>query len=137
MAAVRQVGTAPELALRRALWSAGLRGYRIAPAVLPGRPDVVFPRWKIAIFVDGAFWHGHPSKFPGDRMSAYWVEKIRRNRARDRSNVRELTKLGWSVVRFWDFEIESEPLTVVRAVRRLIRPSLLAQRRARQGRART
>src|SRR3954469_23963555 len=66
MSRIRRRDTKPELALRRALWRAGLRGYRVDKKTLPGRPDVAWGRARLAVFVDGAFWHGHPSAFtPG------------------------------------------------------------------------
>jgi DNA mismatch endonuclease (patch repair protein) len=117
MAAVRRDGTAPELLLRHALRANGIVGYRLNVRSLPGSPDVVFVGKRIAIFVDGAFWHGHPRKFPEKKMSEYWLQKIERNRARDERASEQLRNLGWKPLRFWDFEVESEPERIVGEIR--------------------
>lgn len=105
MAAVKGRDTRPELALRALLRTAGLTGYRLNYRDLPGRPDVAYTRWKVAVFVDGAFWHGHPSRVNPDRLSEQWLAKIERNRKRDEQVNAELSTLGWTVVRIWDFEL--------------------------------
>lgn len=105
MSRIRSFDTGPEIALRRALWSRGLRGYRLNVRKLPGRPDLSWTRHRVAIFVDGAFWHGHPSAFTAGKSGAYWDKKIKRNMERDRAADLALTDLGWRVGRFWDFEI--------------------------------
>jgi DNA mismatch endonuclease, patch repair protein len=80
MAAIRSKNTKPELALRIALRRAGATGYRLHRRDLPGRPDVAFMRWKVAVFVDGVFWHGHPDFWDPDTASSdYWRTKISRN----------------------------------------------------------
>jgi DNA mismatch endonuclease, patch repair protein len=107
MARVRTRDTAPELALRRALYAAGLRGWRCHPATVTGRPDIAFTRRRVAIFVDGAFWHGHPGYYRG-QSGAFWDAKIARNRARDERVDAELAEAGWRVVRLWDFEVERD-----------------------------
>ena len=106
MARVRTRDTAPELALRRALWAAGVRGWRLHPR-LPGRPDLVWTSKRLAVFVDGAFWHGHPDHYRG-QSGRFWDEKIERNRARDRTVNEQLAAAGWRVLRFWDFELERD-----------------------------
>jgi DNA mismatch endonuclease (patch repair protein) len=117
MAGIRTRDTAPELALRRALWAAGLRGWRCNRRDLPGRPDLAFSKAKLAVFVDGAFWHGHPSKFEPGKSGPFWDEKICRNQARDRAVDQELSGLGWRVLRVWDFEIHREiDATVARVI---------------------
>ena len=107
MARVRQKDTAPELALRRALWAAGLRGWRCHPKGILGRPDLAWLGRRVAVFVDGAFWHGHPDFYWG-QSGKFWDEKIARNRARDARVNAELAESGWTVVRVWDFEIERD-----------------------------
>ena len=107
MAAVRSRDTSPELALRRGLFAAGVRGWRCHRTDLPGRPDISFGRAKLAVFVDGAFWHGHPDHYWG-QSGAFWDEKIERNRLRDREVDRQLRALEWTVVRLWDFEIDRD-----------------------------
>lgn len=107
MSRVRTRDTAPELLLRRALWAIGVRGWRCHRKGLPGRPDISFGPAKVAIFVDGAFWHGHPDHYRG-QSGPFWDEKIAKNRARDRRVDRDLEEAGWEVLRFWDFEVEGE-----------------------------
>lgn len=108
MAAVRQRDTGPELALRRALHRAGARGWRCNYRGAPGRPDVAWPAMEVAVFVDGAFWHGHPSRHRPGRSGAYWDVKIARNVERDRSNDESLLARGWAVLRIWDFDVQQD-----------------------------
>jgi DNA mismatch endonuclease (patch repair protein) len=113
MSSIRGLDTKPELALRRALWRAGIRGWRCNWRAPGGRIDIAFTRWRVAVFVDGAFWHGHPSKWQPGRWTGYWDEKIKRNISRDAVQEQTLRDLGWEIVRAWDFEIEQEPSLVV------------------------
>lgn len=117
MSAVKRRNTGPELALRKALWAAGVRGWRCDYAKAPGRPDLAWPRRKVAIFVDGAFWHGHPSRHKPGRSGKYWDEKIAANAARDRRVDAELRDAGWRVLRLWDFEVNKSLPVAVTAVR--------------------
>ncbi|MYE90703.1 DNA mismatch endonuclease Vsr [Candidatus Poribacteria bacterium] len=110
MRRVKGRDTYPEMLLRKTLFAVGLRGWRCHRSDLPGRPDLAFGKARLAIFVDGAFWHGHPSKYWKGRSSAYWDNKIARNIERDRIATESLLNEGWSVIRFWDFEVESDPL---------------------------
>jgi DNA mismatch endonuclease, patch repair protein len=110
MARVRGRDTGPEMKLRQALYSAGARGWRCHRTSLPGRPDLAFGRARLAVFVDGGFWHGHPSKYWPGRSGAYWDAKIARNQARDRRVDMELANTGWRSLRLWDFEIERDPV---------------------------
>jgi len=107
MARVRTRDTAPEVALRRALWALGVRGWRLHAKDVPGKPDLLFRRARVAVFVDGGFWHGHPSVYHG-QSGAFWDEKIARNRARDERVNAELAATGWMVLRLWDFEVERD-----------------------------
>jgi len=99
--------TKPELALRRLCWAAGLR-YRLH-AKLPGRPDFVFVREKVAVFVDGCFWHGCPLHYvaPATR-SEFWKNKLETNRARDLKVTTDLIASGWLVIRIWEHELKNE-----------------------------
>lgn len=106
MAAIRAKDTKPELALRAALRHAGAPGYRLHRKDLPGRPDAAYIRWKVAVFVDGVFWHGHPDHWdPARASSDYWRTKIARNIERDRAADAQLRERGWTVVRIWDLEV--------------------------------
>ena len=108
MASIGPRDTEPELAVRRALHAAGLR-FRLHAVSLPGRPDLVLPRFRSVVFVHGCFWHRHigcrRSTIPR-RNRAWWVDKLRRNRARDRRNQRALHELGWRVFVVWECEVE-------------------------------
>ncbi len=115
MARVRTRDTAPEVALRRALYAAGVRGWRLHRP-LPGKPDLAFGRARLAVFVDGAFWHGHPDYYRG-QSGEFWDKKIATNRARDERTNRELTSLGWIVLRLWDFEVDKDLAGCVERVR--------------------
>jgi len=116
MASIRKTDTKPELALRSALWASGVRGWRCHTKLL-GTPDVVFRRWKVAVFCDGVWWHGHPAYLPKGRRGPYWDAKIAGNVARDNRVTRELREQGWTVVRVWDVEVLSTP---ARATKRII-----------------
>jgi DNA (cytosine-5)-methyltransferase 1 len=118
MARVKSRGTAPEQLLRRALRKAGLR-FRSCDTKLPGKPDFVLPAQRLAVFVDGDFWHGrqwqtrkHASlegQFAQSKSREYWLRKIRRNMSRDMDNTADLLNKGWSVARFWETEIHRNP----------------------------
>jgi DNA mismatch endonuclease (patch repair protein) len=120
MSRVRGRDTGPELLLRRALFALGVRGWRCHRANLPGKPDIAFGRSRLAVFVDGAFWHGHPSRYWQGRSGPYWDAKIARNQARDRRVDAELQAQGWSVLRLWDFEVEADPAAAAQRVRDLL-----------------
>ena len=104
MRRVRSSATAPELAVRRLVWSLGGR-YRLNRADLPGKPDIVLPRRRLAIFVHGCFWHGHDcprgSRVPKANRD-YWAAKIRRNRDRDAAAGAALQAQGWRVAAVWE-----------------------------------
>jgi DNA mismatch endonuclease (patch repair protein) len=102
--------TKPELALRGALWQSGLRGYRTNLRVAGVRPDVVFTRKRVAVFVHGCFWHSCPecgNALPRSNRS-FWAAKFRRNRERDREKRRILEGEGWQVVELWAHQVSDE-----------------------------
>jgi DNA mismatch endonuclease, patch repair protein len=107
MQATRGRDTAPELALRRELHRRGLR-YRVDTSVIPGlrrRADIVFVRKRVAVFVDGCFWHGCPEHGTQSRSNAaFWRDKITTNVARDSDTDARLRRAGWTVVRVWEHE---------------------------------
>jgi DNA mismatch endonuclease (patch repair protein) len=116
MSRIRRRDTKPELLLRKAVWARGLRGYRLDDRRFPGRPDIAWPRRRVAVFVDGAFWHGHPTAFTPGKSGAYWDEKIARNVDRDRAADAALREIGWIVLRFWDFQAVKECEACVDAI---------------------
>ena len=124
MGRVRHANTEPEITLRQALFRAGLR-YRIKAKVrLPGSPDLVFPRARVVIFVDGCFWHGCPvhGTWPKTNRN-FWASKIKRNRDRDRAADRALRVLGWYPVRIWEHAIRNELARCVARLNRKVRSS--------------
>lgn len=120
MSSIKKRDTRPELALRRALWRGGVRGWRCHVKVT-GTPDLAFTRWKLAVFVDGVWWHGHPDFLPNGRRGPYWDEKIARNMARDRQVDETLAESGWRVLRLWDIDVLRDPDAAVAAVRLALR----------------
>ncbi len=115
MAAIRSQDTKPEILLRKALWRKGAR-YRLHYRAASVRIDIAFPGSRVAVFVDGCFWHGCPEHYrkpPGDKP--YWVAKLERNRSRDARNSQALQEEGWTVLRFWEHEVLSD-VTLVRQV---------------------
>lgn len=119
MASVPSRNTKPEMVVRTALHSAGLR-YRLHDPRLPGKPDIVFPSRKLAIFVHGCFWHGcpHCQKSVGSNQ-AYWLPKLARNAARDQESLAKLRNIGWKVRVVWQCQLKSETKLqkIVRAVK--------------------
>lgn len=115
--------TAPERHLRAELRRKGVRGYRIDLPGIPGRPDVVFTKWRLAVFVHGCFWHRCPHcelKLPV-RNQGFWKEKFEQTIARDERNLRLLEATGWTVLVFWECELQRSVDRCVREVVRLIR----------------
>lgn len=122
--AVRSKDTKPELTLRRALWKRGLR-YRVANRNLPGKPDIVFPTEKVAIFCDGDFWHGRNwdqrrEKLAKGANAQYWIKKIETNRSRDQRTTAELEERGWTVLRFWEGDIMKDVESAADVIQRAV-----------------
>ena len=119
MAANKSRDTQPEMLVRSALHSMGLRFRKHARplAGLRCTADVVFPREKVAVFIDGCFWHGCPEHGGVPRTNnAYWGEKLERNQLRDRRNKRVLSEAGWTVLRYWEHERPDEIANQVRDI---------------------
>ena len=110
MAAVKGKDTKPEMIVRKYLFSRGLR-FRVQVRKLPGTPDIVLPKYKTAIFVNGCFWHGHEGckyfRLPKSNVE-FWKEKIERNIERDKESMQALFDLGWKVVRVWECELRNK-----------------------------
>lgn len=105
MARIRRASTRPEVLLRHAAWAAGLR-YRVDAPTPAGRADLILSGGKIAVFLDGCFWHGCPDHYVRPRTRAtFWASKLRENVLRDRRQTIELEKLGWRVCRVWEHDI--------------------------------
>ena len=110
MSRIRGKNTGPELALRKALWSAGVRGYRLHYTKAPGRPDIAFVGLQLAVFVHGCFWHGCPYCQPKrpKTNTRFWHAKLDRNKQRDQRKVRELRKAGWTVITVWECRLRKD-----------------------------
>jgi len=108
MSRVSQRSTPQEILVRKFLFRNGLR-YRINYKRLPGSPDIVLPRFKIAIFVNGCFWHGHQckgTKLPKSNVE-FWKSKIEANKQRDKNNISELEQLGWNTIAIWQCQLKT------------------------------
>ena len=109
MAAIRGKDTKPEMIVRKFLFSKGMR-YRIQVKNLPGRPDIVLPKYRTVIFVKGCFWHGHEGckyfRLPKSNVE-FWSEKIKTNIARDLKNEARLREQGWRVIRVWECSLKT------------------------------
>jgi DNA mismatch endonuclease (patch repair protein) len=126
MSGIRGTDTAPELLLRKGLHRLGFR-FRLHERRLPGKPDLVFPKFRAALFAHGCFWHGHNCplfKWPSTR-EAFWKDKIEGNRIRDGHNAEALRHLGWRVGCVWECAMKGrnrlEPEAVLRSCARWIR----------------
>lgn len=110
MANVRSKNTKPEMKLRKALFARGYR-YRVNDKRYPGKPDIVLPKYKTVIFVNGCFWHGH-EECGGHRIpksnTEFWANKIRKNRTRDRVVKEQLHLAGWRVITVWECELRKD-----------------------------
>lgn len=119
----RNKDTEPEVLLRRILYASGLR-YRIHMAVAGSTADIVFPRQRVAIFVDGDFWHGCPIHHPADKFggpnAVRWRDKIARTRARDAAATDAAQRAGWRVLRIWECEIRADPVASANRVAELV-----------------
>ena len=111
MAGIRNKNTKPEILIRKLLHAAGFR-FRLHDSKLPGRPDIVLPKYKTAIFVNGCFWHGHENchhfRLPKSKTQ-FWAEKISGNRRRDAARIAELGCANWRVFTIWECAIKGLP----------------------------
>lgn len=116
--------TKPELELRRLLREAGYPGYRLHWKAAPGRPDISYPGRKVAIFVNGCFWHRCPNCQPAEPKahSDFWRQKFALNAERDARKQSELEEAGWTVLTVWECELKQRPSEVVAHVVRALGP---------------
>lgn len=122
MGRIRSTDTKPEVALRKKLWSKGYR-YRKNYKGLPGTPDIVFLKEKVAVFVDGEFWHGYGWEERKKKIRAnknYWLNKIEKNIKKDKEVNKELRSKGWIVLRFWGREIGKDLDKCVQEVEKVL-----------------
>lgn len=124
MRSIKSKDTKIEVILRKALWSKGYR-YRKNYKTLPGNPDIVLTKYKIAIFCDGEFFHGKDWEILKPRLekgknSDFWIDKISRNRKRDDEINKKLLFMGWTVIRFWGDEIKKHTDECVKVIEETI-----------------
>lgn len=111
MSNIRSTDTTPEILVRKMLFAQGYR-YRLHVKELPGKPDIVLPKYNSVIFVHGCFWHLHSECRDGTipkTRTEYWKKKLLGNKSRDKKNIEHLKKQGWRVLRIWECEIEKNP----------------------------
>lgn len=111
-----------EVALAKALWHRGYR-YRLNYKALPGSPDIAITKYKIAVFVDGEFWHGYKweeKKRKLNQNREYWIQKIEENIHRDIQVDQDLKNLGWETIHFWSKEVEKQLPTCIEAIDELV-----------------
>ena len=121
MAAIRGKDTKPEIIVRRFLHRAGFR-FRLHRRDLPGRPDIVLPKYRTVVEVRGCFWHQHegcPFAYMPKSNRSFWEAKLEGNRERDKRNLRELASLGWRAIEVWECELETG--TILEGLPALIR----------------
>lgn len=126
MSQIRKTNTKPEIRVRKFLFKEGFR-YRLYNKKLPGNPDIVLPKYKAIIFVNGCFWHAHEgckyNRMPKTRTE-YWVPKILGNAQRDKINLQALNKLGWKTFVIWECELgkEKAEATLIKLIQKLTTP---------------
>ena len=123
MSKIRSTDTSPELRVRKMLFSKGYR-YRLHVKDLPGKPDIVLPKYNAVIFVHGCFWHLHSGCRDGTipkTRTDYWKNKLLGNKKRDKKHMRELRKQGWRVLQLWECEIENKPKEVLESLDNFLR----------------
>lgn len=122
MSAIRNKDTKPELILRKALWSNGIRGYRLHWKKVPGRPDISFPGRKVAIFVNGCFWHRCPNCQPAmpKSHSEFWSKKFEKNIERDSLKLNLLSSEGWKTMVIWECQIKNNVSNFIKKVKSLL-----------------
>lgn len=120
MSKIRSKDTKIEVLVRKELWKLGHRGYRIHSKML-GSPDIIFPKKKVAIFIDGDFFHGYNWKCLGKvPPKKYWQAKIQKNMDRDKRNNRALRKDGWKVLRLWEHDIHKNFYNSIKKIERYL-----------------
>jgi DNA mismatch endonuclease, patch repair protein len=122
MSRIRSRDTKPELCIRRLVHARGLR-FRTHAKWLPGTPDLAFSRAKVAVFVDGDFWHGWKFEEWREGLAPYWLAKIERNMERDQLNVEALRTMGWTIIRLWEHEVRADAERCVDRIERAVRGS--------------
>ena len=122
MSKIKSTDTKPEIIVRKLLFANGFR-FRLHVKSLPGKPDIVLPKYKTVIFVHGCFWHLHPGCRDGTipkTRTEYWKEKLLNNKKRDANHKTDLESLGWKVIQLWECEIEKNPEEVLLGIKEVL-----------------
>jgi len=123
MSKIHGENTGPEIKIRKMLFARDIRGYRIHFNI-PGKPDLVFTKKKIAIFIDGCFWHKCPVCFQEpETRKEFWMKKIQSNVDRDKKVNAQLTDEGWTILRFWEHDVRKNPDAIVKRIAEIIEES--------------
>lgn len=122
MSANKSKNTAPEKLLRKELWRENLRGFRLHYKNIPGRPDIVFTKNKLAVFVNGCFWHRCPNcQLPLPKSNSdFWEEKFEKNTIRDKMKIDLLKKEGWEVIVIWECQIKENINKSILEIKKII-----------------
>jgi DNA mismatch endonuclease (patch repair protein) len=123
MSKIRGKNTKPEILLRSLLFKKGFR-FRLHKKDLPGKPDIVLPKYKTVIFVHGCFWHFHKNCNEGripSTNSQFWKAKLEKNVAKDEKNTELIKLAGWQVITVWECEIERKPIATLQAIIRRLK----------------
>lgn len=125
MSRIRSASTKPEMKLRHALWHLGFR-YRTNDKKLPGKPDIMLPKYRSVVFVHGCFWHGHkgcPTSHIPETNTEFWMAKVARNQERDQEVWRKLEAKGWNVIIVWECQLKKANLeeTIDRVAGEIVR----------------
>ncbi len=117
MSSIRGKNTKPELVIRKILWKNGYR-YRIHDKKIVGKPDIVFKKKKLAVFIDGCFWHACPSCYVEPKTNTtFWKNKIKQNKIRRKLVKIEIKKTKWNVLEFWEHEVKENPFRIYQTIK--------------------
>ena len=119
MSKIKSKNTGPEKLIKKAMIKGKIGGFVRGDKVF-GRPDFIFPKHKLAVFIDGKFWHGYKYSEIKNKLTPYWKEKLSKNIRRDKVVNARLKKEGWNVIRFWDYEVKKDSERCVGIIKRVI-----------------
>ena len=120
MSRIRSKDTQPETKVRKLVHACGLRYFKHVKS-MPGKPDMVFPRARVVVFIDGDFWHGWKFDEWKDKLGTYWRGKIEGNMTRDGKHQSELVSAGWQVVRIWEHEVQADVSACIQRIEQAVR----------------
>jgi DNA mismatch endonuclease (patch repair protein) len=126
MSQIHSKNTKPEITVRKWLWHRGYR-YRLHKKDLPGKPDIILPKYKSVIFIHGCFWHRHDCKYASQPKTnkEFWENKLNNNAKRDKQNVKNLVDAGWQVLVIWECEIKKWTFEIERKILLFLHPGII------------